>query len=75
VNEFNFTVPFESRKVGVSEEGKSVKVIGHQVSLGGKEAGIETNVSGKTSVKGSRSIFEGKSLGWDGSSVLGSLQK
>ena len=67
VDEFNLTVPFKSGKVGVSKEGKSVKVVSHQVSLGGKEAWVETNISRKTSVKGGRGLFERKGGGRDGS--------
>jgi hypothetical protein len=70
MNQFDFTVPFKSRKTGVVQEVKTVEVVSHQVSLGGKEAWVETNISWKTSVKGSRGVLKRKCLGGNSSSRL-----
>lgn len=75
VHEFDLTVPFNSGKAGVSGEGKTVEVVSHQVGLGGQEAWVETDISGKTSVKGGGGVLERKSLRRDSSSTgwLGGL--
>lgn len=70
MNQFDFTVPFNSGKTGVVQEVKTVEVVSHQVSLGGKEAWVETNISWKTSVKSSRGVLERKCLGGNGASKL-----
>lgn len=68
VHEFDLSVPFKSGKSGAVQEGKTVEVVSHQVSLGGKEAWVETNISWKASVKSGGGVLERKGLGWDSAS-------
>ena len=59
VHQLDFTVPFETRKV-CSVVEKTVEVVGHEVGTSGKEAGVETDVTRKRSIKGGRGVLERK---------------